>query len=347
MQTTQLTGPQLQVLQALLSGHTVASAAEVYQISERTIRDWKRQPAFRSLLEEGQAQLVQETCTLLSVAAAEAIKALVQVCQDPLEKGSARVAAAGRLLTFLFRHLPEPAAPRAHPDVTEPSDTSACPVSTSAIRGPSTLPTSATEPAANDPSTPSTVASTSMLAAQAPDPADAYLPPLLAGHPMGPPADLRRPLTRTAAGKENPNRILLPSANGHPSHQASAPQTSEDIPPEGDSLPIPSTLEFVPPADVTGSPPRPSYKGKLDCLPGSRICAGTAIPTSSHPRSDHMAAPPSDSSGSLPHPCGQSPLPASFQSAPSVDSSGFLTRTCAGNTNTRRKAAKSGRNRSR
>jgi hypothetical protein len=103
---SELSGPQLQVLHALLSGHTVTSAAQACGVPDRTIRDWKHHPAFRTALHEGQAQLLQETRTLLAVAAAEAVKALVQVCQDPLEKGSTRVAAAGRLLTLLFRHVP-------------------------------------------------------------------------------------------------------------------------------------------------------------------------------------------------------------------------------------------------
>jgi hypothetical protein len=79
-----LTGPQLQVLQALLSGHTAASAAQAFQLSERTVRSWTALPPFRNLLLEGQAQLIAETGTLLAVAAAEAVRTLVQVCGDPL-----------------------------------------------------------------------------------------------------------------------------------------------------------------------------------------------------------------------------------------------------------------------
>jgi hypothetical protein len=185
-----LTGPQLQVLQALLSGHTVTSAATACGVGERTIRAWKSNPVFRERLREGQSELLEESRTLLCVAAAEAIKALVEVVQDPLETGAARVSAARALLGYLYNGRSceslgtiESGAP---PEVASASsapgrEESTC-VPAKAIE--ELTPESPPRAAADE------SVSTSILA----DLNGWGLPPLVSGHPHNPPPDLEGPL---------------------------------------------------------------------------------------------------------------------------------------------------------
>jgi hypothetical protein len=210
-----LTGPQLQLVQALLSGHTVASAAQAYDLPERTIRDWKCLPQFQAALQQGQAQLLQETSTLLSVAAAEAVKALVEVCQDPLEKGATRAAAAGRLLSLLFRHAGAVPAAFGEPFLSDDAPANP-PLASSAVEPDRPQPRPAIAPpalrtgcASDDDGPDAEPAAAGEGGAPI---ADTWV---LSGHPLGPPHDRRRPLTRgapPAAGETAPEPVTAGTA---------------------------------------------------------------------------------------------------------------------------------------
>jgi hypothetical protein len=101
-----LTPRQLRVLQALVAGESVASVARAHQVSERTVRLWRRHPAFEAAFREAQAQLMQETRDLLASLGGEAVRALAEAWRNPYATDSTRVAAAGKLLSLLFRNVP-------------------------------------------------------------------------------------------------------------------------------------------------------------------------------------------------------------------------------------------------
>ena len=105
-----LSGTQLQAVAALLAGLSPAEIARDCGVSPRTLRQWQQQPGFRVALLEGQSRLLQETCLQLAAAASVAIRTLTEICQDSGQKGPVRVAAAGKLLDFLFRSAPQVAA---------------------------------------------------------------------------------------------------------------------------------------------------------------------------------------------------------------------------------------------
>lgn len=105
-----LSATQLKVLGALLAGRSPAETAREHGISPRTLRDWQSQPGFRAALVAGQSQLLQQTCVELASAASIAVHTLVEICQDTSQKGSVRVAAAGKLLDLLLRGTPQAAA---------------------------------------------------------------------------------------------------------------------------------------------------------------------------------------------------------------------------------------------
>lgn len=108
-----LAGTQLQAIGALLAGQSAATVARDCGISDRTLRNWLRQPGFRAALVDGQSQLLNQTYLQLAAAATEAVQALVEVCQDSNQRGSVRVAAAGKILDLLFRRAPQFTGPAA------------------------------------------------------------------------------------------------------------------------------------------------------------------------------------------------------------------------------------------
>lgn len=177
-----LTGLQLQVARALLSGHSVAAAALTCGVPERTIRHWKRQPAFRGALLEGQAQHLDETRMLLAGAASEAVKALVQVCQDPCEKSSLRIAAASKLLTLLFRHVPEVAGVQFLETAVQPAEVRQASTGEAADRSVEAPPLAekvaapVTEPAADGLAAPAPAGAGFLAAPGEPEPAAVALP---------------------------------------------------------------------------------------------------------------------------------------------------------------------------
>jgi preprotein translocase subunit SecA len=115
-----LDAPQLKVIDALLNGANLTSAADQAGVHRNTIANWRHtSPAFETALRDAQtdrADLLREG----AVARAElAFQALEQILQDPKSSASARLRAA----IFILSHaLPSPAKERrATPTLPKPT----------------------------------------------------------------------------------------------------------------------------------------------------------------------------------------------------------------------------------
>jgi hypothetical protein len=95
-----LTGRQGRAVEALLREPTATRAAVAAGVSERTIRRWGREPAFRDALLRARRDAFGQAVGLTQRYAPVAVATLVRVMQDPAAGASAKVAAAGVLLRF-------------------------------------------------------------------------------------------------------------------------------------------------------------------------------------------------------------------------------------------------------
>ncbi len=67
-----LPGPQLKALEALLEGKTVPMAAQAAGVDERTVRRWKKRPAFHAELQSRAAEVLDATSHRLTMAMSNA-----------------------------------------------------------------------------------------------------------------------------------------------------------------------------------------------------------------------------------------------------------------------------------
>jgi hypothetical protein len=87
-------------IDALLREPTQARAAVVAGVSERTLRRWGREPAFRAALLRARRDAFGQAVGLTQRYAPVAVACLVKVMNDPSAGASAKVAAAAVLLRF-------------------------------------------------------------------------------------------------------------------------------------------------------------------------------------------------------------------------------------------------------
>lgn len=87
-------------VEALLREPTQARAAVLAGVSERTLRRWCREPAFRAALLRARRDAFGQAVGLTQRYAPVAVACLVKVMQDPSAGASAKVAAAAVLLRF-------------------------------------------------------------------------------------------------------------------------------------------------------------------------------------------------------------------------------------------------------
>jgi hypothetical protein len=95
-----LSSRQGRAIEALLREPTATRAAVAAGVSERTIRRWGREPAFRDALLRARRDAFGQAVGLTQRYAPVAVATLVKVMQDPAAGASAKVAAAGVLLRF-------------------------------------------------------------------------------------------------------------------------------------------------------------------------------------------------------------------------------------------------------
>ena len=95
-----LTPQQAQAVEALLQQPTLARAATVTHISERTLRRWLAEPAFKRAVQEARRSAFSQAIGLTQWYASVAVAALVKVINDGAAPANARVTASAILLKF-------------------------------------------------------------------------------------------------------------------------------------------------------------------------------------------------------------------------------------------------------
>jgi len=95
-----LTPKQQKVLQALLQGDTITTAAKRAQVSRETVYVWLGQDGFKDALLAGQRDRWHAAMSQLSSAAEKAIGVLVAIAEDEKKDPAVRVKASEQLLRF-------------------------------------------------------------------------------------------------------------------------------------------------------------------------------------------------------------------------------------------------------
>jgi hypothetical protein len=89
---------------ALAAGESVAGAARLAGVSDRTVRRRLADPLFVAAVDLARAELLDESLGLLSASASVAVRVLRLIAADKQYGAAARVTAAGRLLDAVLRH---------------------------------------------------------------------------------------------------------------------------------------------------------------------------------------------------------------------------------------------------
>ena len=95
-----LTGPQAKAVEALLQEPTMARAALVAGVSERTLRRWMSEGPFKAAVLAARREAFGQAIALTQKYAPVAVATLVKVMNDASSTASAKVTAAGVLLKF-------------------------------------------------------------------------------------------------------------------------------------------------------------------------------------------------------------------------------------------------------
>jgi len=99
----ELTG-DAKIIAAIASGESIAGAARLAGVSDRTVRRRLQNEGFRVAVDLARAELLDESLGLLSMSASVAVKVLRLVAVDKASGPGPRVAAAGKLLDAVLRH---------------------------------------------------------------------------------------------------------------------------------------------------------------------------------------------------------------------------------------------------
>ena len=97
-------GRKTAALAALIAGRSIIDAAAQSGVSERSLRRWLKDPAFRLQLERAQAEVVAQTCSRLATIALAATGVLMKAMADPTASASARVQAARTALEMALSY---------------------------------------------------------------------------------------------------------------------------------------------------------------------------------------------------------------------------------------------------
>lgn len=99
-QKSELRPKQIQAIAALLSHPTAAAAARSCKVSERAMRGWLKEPAFKQALAEAEAAAMSEASRQLARLATASVVVLAQVMTDISTPPAIRASAARSLLTI-------------------------------------------------------------------------------------------------------------------------------------------------------------------------------------------------------------------------------------------------------
>ncbi len=99
-----LSANQLDAVTLLVSGMTYAEAAGRLGVSERTVRRYMADPAFKEALAILREQVSQMASNMLIARMANAVAVLVEIMQNPPERhGALRMNAATKILDYAFK----------------------------------------------------------------------------------------------------------------------------------------------------------------------------------------------------------------------------------------------------
>lgn len=84
---------QRKAIEALATGHTVEQAAVVAGVTDRTVYNWKTEPAFKSTLQKISDNAIDDSVVFLSSCLMDAFKTMKHLCNNA-ESESTRLAAA-------------------------------------------------------------------------------------------------------------------------------------------------------------------------------------------------------------------------------------------------------------
>lgn len=101
--TSGLSDRQKQALPIFACAHDITAACERVGISRDCYYEWKRQPEFKSALEEIRDELFQEAISSLKSAADKATSTLISLAVDTTTPPATRKAAASDILSLLIR----------------------------------------------------------------------------------------------------------------------------------------------------------------------------------------------------------------------------------------------------
>lgn len=89
-----LSGKQLQALEALLEGKTVPMAAEAAGVDERTVRRWLKKPAFYAELQARATEILDATTQRFALVMSNAPQIIQTIMMDKTAPPAVRLAAA-------------------------------------------------------------------------------------------------------------------------------------------------------------------------------------------------------------------------------------------------------------
>jgi hypothetical protein len=94
---------QEQALAALLEKRTIAEAAAVVGVNEKTLREWLKDPGFAAAYRQTRRELLEASIGRIQAATGTAVDTLLAVAQDAEAKSADRLRAAGLLLEYAVR----------------------------------------------------------------------------------------------------------------------------------------------------------------------------------------------------------------------------------------------------
>ena len=102
-QSDTLTAKQHKAIAALLSEPTIGGAAAKVGIGERTLYAWLADPEFAQAYRGARVEAVRQAMGRLQQVASESVQVLIEVMNNPAERGATRIVAAKAVLETAFK----------------------------------------------------------------------------------------------------------------------------------------------------------------------------------------------------------------------------------------------------
>jgi hypothetical protein len=102
---THLKGKQAKGIEALLTSDTIEKAAQKICVTRKTLYRWLKEDFFVKELNQAKRQLVQHGILRLQRATKDAVKTLLEICNDKKAPASSRVAASRVILKNTLKSI--------------------------------------------------------------------------------------------------------------------------------------------------------------------------------------------------------------------------------------------------